>query len=316
MNATQAIDKIVKLLGLKFKKENFFTTVLEDGQTQVTNNMEDELMVGQTLYVVGDSTLTPAPVGSHKTRDGIIVTVDEESTITKIEVMADSAEVETQTSDEETQQGLDFTEAKDAQGQVLSSPTFDVGEKVMVVHSDGTETPVADGEHQVVLKDTSGNENKIRIQTKDGVITQRENVEGMKKTKMADYPWDQCMKDQTDKYGSEEIAAKVCGAIKAGNFMDMPGAPSIDMEMAKEELVKSVFNSQLTKEIDTIKQGLTEVLDVVNTLNGKFKTEITELKGDLESFKNSPERKPLEKKADFKESFEDFRADFLKSLRN
>ena len=97
---------------------------------------------------------------------------------------------------------------------------------------------------------------------------------------------------------------------------DLPGAPSIDMEMAKEELVKSVFNSQLTKEIDTIKQGLTEVLDVVNTLNGKFKTEITELKGDLESFKNSPERKPLEKKADFKESFEDFRADFLKSLRN
>jgi len=56
MNATQAIDKIVQLLGLKFKKESFFKTVLEDGQTEVTNNQEGELQVGQTLYVVGDST--------------------------------------------------------------------------------------------------------------------------------------------------------------------------------------------------------------------------------------------------------------------
>jgi len=32
---------------------------------------------------------------------------------------------------------------------------------------------------------------------------------------LADYPWDQCIKDQTEKYGDEATAAKVCGYIKA-----------------------------------------------------------------------------------------------------
>lgn len=316
MNATQAIDKIVKLLGLKFKNEKFFTTVLDDGQTEVTNNEDGELMVGQTLYVIGDATLTPAPTGEHKTREGIVVTVDEESTITKLEVLGASVEVETEESDEETQQGLAFTEAKDSQGQILESPTFDVGEKVEVVGPDGTKTPAPNGEHQVVLKDTSGNENKIRIQTVDGVITQRENVEEMRKYKMEKYPWEECIADQVKQYGDEEIAKKVCGAIKAGNFMEMPGAPDMDIEMAKQELVRSVFSSQVTDEITNIKEGITELLSVVNTLNGKFKTDISEIRDEFNQFKNSPERKPVEKKTDFKESFDDFRTEFLKSLRN
>lgn len=35
------------------------------------------------------------------------------------------------------------------------------------------------------------------------------------KIDLADYPWDQCIADQTEKYGDEETAKKVCGAIKA-----------------------------------------------------------------------------------------------------
>lgn len=35
------------------------------------------------------------------------------------------------------------------------------------------------------------------------------------KINLADYPWDQCIADQTEKYGDEETAKKVCGAIKA-----------------------------------------------------------------------------------------------------
>ena len=49
MNATQAIDSIVKLLGLSFKKESFKSVFLVDG-TEVTNNQESEIEVGQTLY--------------------------------------------------------------------------------------------------------------------------------------------------------------------------------------------------------------------------------------------------------------------------
>lgn len=314
MNATEAINRIVQLLGLKFKKESFFTTVLEDGQTEVTNNQDGELMVGQTLYVVGESTLQPAPTGSHKTRDGIIVTVDEESTITKLEVLGEEVEVEREESDEQTQEGLSFTRAEDSQGQILSSPTFDVGEKVDVVHSDGTETPAPDGEHQVVLKDESGNENKIRIQTKDGVITQRENVEEMKKYKMEKYPWDECISDQMEKYGDEEIAKKVCGAIKAGNFMEMPGSPE-DIEMSKQELVSKVLNTEFSQQVDQLKEGIQSILELVETMNGKFKTEVTSLKEDFEKFRNSPERKPIEKRKEFKEEFDDFRTEFLKELR-
>lgn len=34
----------------------------------------------------------------------------------------------------------------------------------------------------------------------------------------AEYPWDECMLDQTERYGDEETAAKICGAIKAANM--------------------------------------------------------------------------------------------------
>jgi len=65
MDATTAINNIRKMLGLQFKKETFMSTFLVDGTTEVTNNMEEDFQVGQTLYVVKESTLVPAPVGSN-----------------------------------------------------------------------------------------------------------------------------------------------------------------------------------------------------------------------------------------------------------
>ena len=258
MNATQALDKIVQLLGLKFKKESFFATVLIDGQTQVTNNLDSDFGIGQTLYVIGDSTLTPAPLGVHTTREGLVLTVDEESTITKIEEEIKEAEQQVVEDEVEVENSkIKMTEAKDAQGQTLESPTFDVGEEVYVVGADGEKTPAPDGEHQVMLKDTEGNEVKIRIQTVDGKIVQRENVEGMSK--------------ETEDF---------------------------------------------TSQLNEIKMGISQLLEVVDSMNGKFKTEISSIKNDFETFKNAPERKPLEKRADFKETFQDFKVDFLKELRN
>jgi hypothetical protein len=70
-----------------------------------------------------------------------------------------------------------FTDAKDAQGNILQSPTFDLGEDVEVVSEDGTKTPAPDGEHEIELTDSEGNKVVIRIETKDGKITSRENVE-------------------------------------------------------------------------------------------------------------------------------------------
>ena len=74
---------------------------------------------------------------------------------------------------------VSLTDARTADGTILQSPTFDLGEKVEVVSEDGTKTPAPDGEHQIALKDSEGNEVIIRVITKDGIITERENVEEM-----------------------------------------------------------------------------------------------------------------------------------------
>ena len=72
---------------------------------------------------------------------------------------------------------LNFTDAKTADGTILQSPTFDLGETVDVVDADGKKTPAPDGEHELELRDSEGNKVVIRIETKDGKITSRENVE-------------------------------------------------------------------------------------------------------------------------------------------
>jgi hypothetical protein len=72
---------------------------------------------------------------------------------------------------------VELTYAKLADGTILESPTFDLGEKVEVVSEDGTKTAAPDGEHEVVLKDSEGNDVRIKVETKDGIITERENVE-------------------------------------------------------------------------------------------------------------------------------------------
>ena len=254
MNANEALYNIRKMLGLQFKKETFNSTFLVDGTTEVTNNMEEDFQVGQTLYVVKESTLVPAPEGSHTTRDGMVVSVDSESTIIAIasEDKSTDAEVE-----QEASKDMNYTEARDSQGQLLESSTFDVGEDVFLVKDDGSKVPAPNGEHQVVLKDTSGNENKIRIQVLDGKIIQRENVEGMMKPQM--------------------------------------------------------MNADFSKDIEDIKLSLNNLLDLVGSMNGKFKTEFNSLKTDFESFKKLPERKSVEEVKTYTESFADYRLNLIKN---
>ena len=257
MNAAQAIDNIVKMLGLQFKKETFKSTFLVDGTTEVTNNMEDDdFQPGQSLYIVKESTLAPAPEGSHETRDGVVITLDSESVIIAVSKKdgGDDAEVE-----QEAGKMMDYTEAKDSQGQTLESNTFDVGEDVFLVKEDGSKEPAPNGEHQVTLKDTSGNEVKIRIQVLDGKITQRENVEEMEKPEM--------------------------------------------------------MNTDFSKDIEDIKLSINNLLELVGSMNGKFKTELNSLKTDFDTFKKSPERVAVEEKKSYTESFSDYKLDLIKSLR-
>jgi hypothetical protein len=72
---------------------------------------------------------------------------------------------------------VELVYAKLIDGTVVESETFDVGEALFVVGEDGTKTPAPDGEHELALKDTEGNDVLIKVISKDGVITERENVE-------------------------------------------------------------------------------------------------------------------------------------------
>jgi hypothetical protein len=72
---------------------------------------------------------------------------------------------------------VNLTVARLADGTLVESPTFDVGESVEVISEDGTKSPAPDGEHLLELKDESGNINRIKIFTEGGIIKERENVE-------------------------------------------------------------------------------------------------------------------------------------------
>ena len=67
--------------------------------------------------------------------------------------------------------------ARLADGTLLESPTFDVGEEVSVISEDGTKTPAPDGEHELELRDAEDNVVRFKIITEGGVIKERENVE-------------------------------------------------------------------------------------------------------------------------------------------
>jgi len=125
------------------------------------DNPEFGVNVKKVTY---DGALTAIADGSYETADGRVMQIV-------------GGEIQgIQSKEAEMARGGMFTEAKSGD-LTLESPTFDVGETLDVVGADGEKSKAPDGEHEVILKDESGNENKIRVVVKDGMITERENVE-------------------------------------------------------------------------------------------------------------------------------------------
>ena len=74
----------------------------------------------------------------------------------------------------------------------------------------GPNDPCWEGYVQVGTKDMDGREvpncvplSKIEMQLEEAGVN------------LAEYPWDQCVLEQTDRYGSKDIAEKVCGMIRS-----------------------------------------------------------------------------------------------------
>lgn len=143
---------------------DFGDVKLKDGSIMRVGG--DEPSVGLRVKKVSyDGTLTALQDGEYETEGGKVISV-----------VGGAIQGVQSIKDKKAESGK-FTIAETAEGAKVESPTFDVGEPVEVLGEDGEKKPAPDGEHQVVLKDESGNENKIRFITKDGVITERENVE-------------------------------------------------------------------------------------------------------------------------------------------
>lgn len=153
-------------------EEKFGDIKLADGT--VLRLEGEEPSVGLQIRKVGyDGSLSAIHDGLYETSDGKVISI----------VGGAIEGVQSKADNEKRGEGFEtaevFTIAETDKGVKVESKTFDVGEEVMVIGEDGEKKPAPDGEHQVVLKDTSGNENKIRFITKDGKITERENVEEM-----------------------------------------------------------------------------------------------------------------------------------------
>ena len=157
MNYQDAIKKINKLLGL----HKFNSLKVANSETEFI--LENEMAIGEDVYVITDEGQLPVPDGEFELDDTTKITI-ENGKITKINYDME----------EEIQ---NFVEATLKDGTVVKSATFDVGENVSVINADGQETPAPDGEHELSLKDNEGDDVLIKIVTKDGKIVERENVE-------------------------------------------------------------------------------------------------------------------------------------------
>jgi hypothetical protein len=205
---------------------------------------------------------------------------------------------------------ISLTYAKLKDGTIVESPTFDVGEPLEVVSEDGTKTPAPDGEHELALKDESGNENLIKVIVKDGKIVERMNVE-LEMVPTEEIP-QQIQKDKADEKADPK------GSIESGTLKmeeetqtaeplpedtDMPEdeEPTVEIELGKlmekmsyriEEMEKKIakmeeammppVDSEVTEEVAGIKMAEEEL----PKLDGAPTEEATKFSGIESNRKN------------------------------
>ena len=147
-----------------------------------------------------------------------------------------------------------LTYAKLKDGTIVESPTFDVGEALDVVSEDGTKTPAPDGEHELALKDSEGNETLIKVITKDGKIAERENVE-LEMVPVEEIP-QQIQKDkvneQADPKGSVES-----GTLKMEEETDTAEALPEDTDNPEDE--EATVEIELGKLMEKMQYRISEM---------------------------------------------------------
>lgn len=134
---------------------------------------------------------------------------------------------------------VELTYAKLADGTIVESATFDVGEDLFVVSEDGTKTPAPNGTHELMLRDSEGNETLFKVITEDGKIVERENVE----------------------LKAEDIETKQLEGDPGTGYVD----PTVEKEEAAGKQVKDLKPSSMLAEVEpTVSED--EETDEVETI--------------------------------------------------
>lgn len=170
-----------------------------------------------------------------------------------------------------------FLEVTTMDGVMLEvdGDTLAIGAKVKVKNADGTYTDAPDGEHTLmdgtVIVTSAGAITEVRPAEIEVEVEDKKEEEKMaeeKPVELAKYPWDECMADQMARYNDEEIAAKVCGAIKAGGvemraFVDAR-AEIVDLQIEKNNLKKEL--DAVKAEFTAFKNIQSQMFAVVNEI--------------------------------------------------
>lgn len=173
-----------------------------------------------------------------------------------------------------SQDEVELTYAKLKDGTIVESATFDVGEDLFVVSEDGTKTPAPDGEHELSLKDSEGNEVLIKAITKDGKIVERENVE-LEDVKVDDIP----QAGETDKANEVKDAA---GSVKSGTMMaeETEEVESLPEDTDKEEEAPSI-EIELKDMVEKLAYRIEEMEKKIMEME-KVKEEVVDKEADIE----------------------------------
>lgn len=231
---------------------------------------------------------------------------------------------------------VELTYAKLADGTIVESPTFDVGEDLFVVSEDGTKSPAPDGEHELMLKDEEGNENRMKVITKDGKIVERENVElaDAEKVKAEPIP-------AVGNEDKENVMPDLKGQVKEGTQMaevteeatpDMPqtdGEPLGENEVESEEGEVEINLAGLKKMVEDMAYRIEEMEKKMMDME-KVKEEVVDKKPaeekmaeeELPKLDGAPiEENPLkfaaeQNRKNYGQKVENYQTSFLSKLYN
>ena len=190
-----------------------------------------------------------------------------------------------------------LTYAKLADGTIVESPTFDVGEDLMVIGEDGVKSPAPDGFHDLKLEGEEGEEIYIKVKTEDGKIVERENVEFEAVTEeVKDLPQSN-IKEEANEVEDIDSPASNDKGLKPSSMMAAENIPQVgdgipadikegeDTPMTMADMEKKM--EDMAYRIEEMEKKMTEMMEV--------KEEVVDKDADIEELEDEEEEEELAK---------------------